>query len=263
VVFESLFGARDVEGYPLLMFVAGFMYTIVSVFLSLVVHPDAASILSVGLATVAAAPLIVKVIEFEARMLELFPRSLATRQKRIIALYAWFMLGAISGFTAAYLLLPQELFLSAAYFQLQDLKYVAKIRAVITGRAVAPQAFDIIFNNNLRVYMLGVLLSFIYGTGGLFLITWNASIIATLLAHEIRNSGIIAGALHFFSILPHGILEFMAYFIGGFAGALVSVALFKEGARVGVIIDALVLFLLGIFLLWAGAWLESTLLFLQ
>ncbi|HID66316.1 MAG TPA: hypothetical protein EYP32_05760, partial [Aquificaceae bacterium] len=129
------------EGHPLLMFVAGFMYTAVSVFLSLVVHPDAASALSVGLATVAAAPLMVKVIEFEARMLELFPHSLTARQRRIMALYACFMLGAVSGFTVAYLLLPQDLFLSAAHFQLQDLQYVAEIRAALTGRAASPQPF--------------------------------------------------------------------------------------------------------------------------
>ena len=263
MVFESLFGARDIEGHPLLMFVAGFLYTFVSVFLSLIVHPDAASILSVGLATVAATPLMVKVVEFEARMLELFPRSLATRQKRIIALYAWFMLGAVSGFTLAYLLLPQDLFLSAAHFQLQDLGYVARVRTLITGRALAPQAFDVIFNNNLRVYLLGVLLSFVYGTGGVFLITWNASIIATLLAYEIRSSGILVGMYQFLSILPHGILEFMAYFIGGFTGALISVAIFKERAKKTILLDAFILFVVGVVLLWIGAWVESALFFLQ
>ncbi len=263
MVFESLLGARDVEGHPLLMFVAGFSYTFASVFLALLVHADAASILSVSLATIAAVPLVVKVVEFEARMLELFPGSLASRQKRILAIYAWFMLGAILGFSLAFYILPQDLFVQAARLQLEDLGYVARVRAALQGRAVAPGPFWVILGNNLRVYALGILLSFVYGTGGIFLVTWNASVLATLLVQEIRKSGIFTGIAYFLGILPHGALEFAAYFIGGFAGALISVAIFKEGADWGLVADALVLVITGALLLVLGAYVESLAFLLQ
>jgi len=259
VVFEYLFGAREAEGHPLLMFVAGFIYTAISVPLALLLHKSAASIMAVSLATIAGVPLILKIIEFESDMLDLYPRSVFTREARVVALYLWFFFGEIAGFTAAYLLLSPSEFTLVTDYQMRDLGFVQSLQSTITGNATKPDVFNIIFWNNLRVYAIGILLSFIYGTGGVFILTWNASVIATLLATEIKKSGsVMAGVLHFLGILPHGIIEYGAYVIGGFAGALISLAILQKGWNAHLIRDAIIFLLTGLGLLYLGATLEAS-----
>lgn len=261
MVFEYLFGAKDAEGHPLLMFAAGFIYTIISVPLALILHKAAASIMAVSLATIAGVPLILKIIEFESDMLDLYPRSVLTREARVIALYLWFFFGEIAGFTIAYLLLNPGEFAIATDFQMRDLEYVEGIRGQITGNAVTPKPFDIIFWNNLKVYAIGIFLSFIYGTGGVFILTWNASVIATLLAKKIMDTGsITTGIVHFLAILPHGIVEYGAYVIGGFTGGLISLLLLQKGWNGRLVIDTAILLLSGVILLYIGATVESALL---
>ncbi len=259
MVFEYIFGARDVEGRPMLMFAAGFVYTVISVPLALLLHSSAASILAVSLATIAGVPLILKIVEFESDMLDLYPKSVFTREARVVALYLWFFFGEIAGFTTAYLMLSPSEFAAATDFQMKDLGFVESVRSSITGNAVSPRVFNIIFWNNMRVYTIGVLLSFIYGTGGVFILTWNASVIATLLASKIQESGsILSGIIHFLGILPHGIIEYGAYVIAGFTGALISLAILQKGWNGHLIRDALIFLITGILLLYLGAAIESS-----
>ena len=259
MVFEYLFGARDAEGHPMLMFAAGFVYTVISVPLALLLHHSAASIMAVSLATIAGVPIILKIVEFESDMLDLYPKSVFTREARVVVLYLWFFFGEVAGFTTGYLLLSPSEFAAATDFQMRDLGFVQSVRLGISGNAVAPNVFDIIFWNNMRVYAIGILLSFIYGTGGVFILTWNASVIATLLASEIQTSGsILSGIVHFLGILPHGIVEYSAYVIGGFTGALISLAILQKGWNKHLIRDAIIFLVTGIVLLYVGAMLESS-----
>lgn len=260
MVFEYLFGAKDAEGHPMLMFAAGFIYTVISVPLALLLHESAASILAVSLAAIAGVPLILKIVEFESDMLDLYPKSVFTRETRVIVLYLWFFFGEIAGFTTAYLLLNPSEFSAATAFQMQDITYVESIRTSITGNAVRADVFDIIFWNNVRVYVIGILLSFIYGTGGVFILTWNASVIAALLATEIMETGsIITGIARFLAILPHGVVEYGAYVVAGFTGALISLLLLQRGWNRHLIRDAIIFLVTGIILLYVGAAVESVL----
>ncbi len=261
MVFEYLFGARDAEGHPLLMFAAGFIYTVISVPLGLLLNHPAASIMSVALATIAGVPIILKIVEFESDMLDLYPRSVLSREWRVIGLYLWFFLGEIAGFTTGYLLLSPGDFRAATDYQMRDLGFVDSLRESMTGNAVHPNVFSVIFWNNMRVYIVAAVLSFIYGTGGVFILTWNASVIATLLAREIMRTGSVwAGFTRFLSILPHGVVEYSAYIVGGFAGALISLAILQKGWNGRLIRDAILFLLSGIVLLYIGASVESVLL---
>ncbi|HIP74551.1 MAG TPA: hypothetical protein EYH23_01905 [Euryarchaeota archaeon] len=261
VVFEYLFGTKNAEGSPITMFVAGFVYSFISVPLALILHKSAASVLAVALATIAGIPLILKIIEFESDLLDLYPETVLAREAKIIALYLWFFFGEIAGFTSSYLLLNGDDFSAATSYQMKDLEYVEGLRSKITGQAASKNPFEIVFWNNLKVYAIGMLLSFIYGTGGVFILTWNASVIATLLARDISTTGsITAGVLQFLSILPHGILEYGAYIVGGFTGGLISLLLLQKGWNKRLIFDTVVLLVSGVVLLYVGAVVESAVL---
>ena len=261
MVFEYFLGAKDVEGFPLLMFTAGVVYSVVSVPLALFFVPDGAAMLGVSLTTIAAVPLILRIIDFEADLLELYPKSVASREAKIVSLFIWFFFGEVTGFTAIYVLMSPNQFQTAAALQLRDLSAVDSIRQSITGNAIGgPQVASIIFSNNLRVYLIGLILSFIYGTGSVFILSWNASVVGALLAQQIRQTGsIITGILRFLAILPHGILEYSGYILGGVAGALLSLYIMQRDRSRKLLWDVVLLALSGILLIYIGAVVEATL----
>jgi len=262
VVFEYFLGAKDVEGFPLLMFTAGVVYSVVSVPLALFFVPDGAAMLGVSLTTIAAVPLILRIIDFEADLLELYPRSVASRETKIVVLFLWFFFGEVLGSATAYLLMSPEQFQTAAALQLKDLSAVDSIRQSITGDAIGgPEIAALIFSNNLRVYIIGLILSFIYGTGSVFILSWNASVVGALLAQQVRETGnVVSGILRFLAILPHGVIEYSAYILGGVAGALLSLYIMQRDRSNRLLLDVIVLILSGIILLYIGAVVEATLL---
>lgn len=261
MVFEYFLGAKDVEGFPLLMFTAGVVYSVVSVPLALFFVPDGAAMLGVSLTTIAAVPLILRIIDFEADLLELYPRSVASRETKIVVLFLWFFFGEVLGFATVYTLMGPEQFQIAAALQLKDLGVVDSVRQSITGDAIGgSQVASIIFSNNLRVYLIGLVLSFIYGTGSVFILSWNASVVGALLAQQVRETGnVISGVLRFLAILPHGIIEYSAYILGGVAGALLSLYIMQRDRSRKLLVDVLLLALSGILLLYIGAIVEAML----
>ncbi len=261
MVFEYFLGAKDVEGFPLLMFTAGIIYSVVSVPLSLYFMPDGAAAMGVALTTIAAIPLILRIIDFEADLLELYPKSVASREAKIVALFLWFFFGEVAGFSIIYSIMSATDFQEAASLQLADLSQINDLRQSITGNAVGTTGLiSIILGNNLRVYFIGLILSFIYGTGSVFILSWNASVIGALLAQQVRESGsVLAGITRFLAILPHGVLEYSGYVLGGVGGALLSLYIMQRERNPRLLLDIIILLVSGIILLYIGAVVEATL----
>ena len=88
-----------------------------------------------------------------------------------------------------------------------------------------------------------ILFAFVYGAGAIFILTWNASVIGAAMGNFIRsNLSQYADLLGFekfasyFNVVSigllryiiHGIPEILAYFYGGLAGGIISVAIIKK-----------------------------------
>ena len=101
--------------------------------------------------------------------------------------------------------------------------------------------------------------SFIYGAGAIFILTWNASVIATAMGNLIKSqlanitsvsSYFTIAAISFFRYMTHGIFEIAAYFIAGLAGGIISIAVIKHKLNNNkVIFDATELIVLSIAIL--------------
>ena len=119
------------------------------------------------------------------------------------------------------------------------------------------------------------LLAFLYGAGAVFIFTWNASIISVAIGNLIRykldglavSAGLInlGNYFHIFSLgflryLTHGILEMVAYFIGGLAGGIISVAVIRRdlsSVRFNQIVqDSSILFVISLVVLLVAALIE-------
>ena len=86
--------------------------------------------------------------------------------------------------------------------------------------------------------LLLFMLSIVFGAGAIFILVWNASIIAVFLGIFIRSfieQGFPITVAYLFgvpiglsSIALHGIPEILAYFFAGLAGGILSVGIIRE-----------------------------------
>ncbi|MBS3095312.1 stage II sporulation protein M, partial [Candidatus Woesearchaeota archaeon] len=132
-----------------------------------------------------------------------------------------------------------------------------------------------IVDNNIRVLMFSILFSFFYGAGSIFILTWNASVIAGAVGIYIRTNlskissifGLtqISNYFSIFSIgfmryLTHGVFEILAYFIGALAGGIISIAVIKNDIYskrfMHIMKDVFLLMVLAVVIVFLGALVE-------
>ena len=128
--------------------------------------------------------------------------------------------------------------------------------------------FSQILLNNIKVLLFCIFFSFFYGAGAIFILTWNASVISAAIGSYIRNNIATVTGLSYFSVvttgimryMTHGIFEIFAYFIGGLAGGIISIAVirheFFSSKFKKVMVDSIDLFLIAVALLFIGAYVE-------
>ncbi len=279
MVLEALVPTKKIHIHPSLMFLPGLIYPFIGIGVSIILFPQERSLLAVALTAFGASPYIYRLLRSLSKELALDPGNhVFHRHKWIFLAYFWFFLGEVVAFALAYLLLPPGLKASVFARQETELERIAGIRSMITGMAVNTNPFFVILTNNLFVYALSIFLSFFYGLGAIFLITWNASVVGTLIAqqvmvayHDFGDYGLLGGLAAYgkgvavaLSLIPHGSLEFLAYFVGGVAGAVLSYTLVVEEDKLKrrLLYDFFILASTGVVLLFAGALIETLLFFL-
>ena len=146
------------------------------------------------------------------------------------------------------------------------------VQASLVGNITRLGLFKNIFLNNAKVLFFCLIFSFLYGTGAIFILTWNASVVAAATGNLIKEklgaataavgystiSTYFAASAHgFFRYMTHGIIEIAAYFIAGLAGGIISIALIKHNLEKDtVLIDAIDLILISVGLLFFGSFVE-------
>src|SRR3989344_4162939 len=149
--------------------------------------------------------------------------------------------GITLSFVAWYVFLPLE---SLNVVFDKQTTTIQAINNQVSGNAFQQlSTFSKILLNNIRVLAFAILFAFIYGAGAIFILTWNASIIGTAIGNFIRSNlsqyASLAGFEQFSAYLNvasygllryslHGIPEILAYFYGGLAGGIISVAIIKK-----------------------------------
>ena len=120
--------------------------------------------------------------------------------------------------------------------------------------------------------MVCILMSFFFGAGALYVLTWNASVLAVGVVNKLRSQLAAAtkelGLSGYFTTmhlsplayLIHGIPEMSAYIVGGLLGSTLSFAYMKGELRgknrVLILEDSLLLFVAAVGLLLVAGVLE-------
>jgi len=275
MVLESLLNPLKAEKKPWEMFFIGFVYSSVAVLLSLWIFKDQASLIMVFLTVMACVPIIYNTMKLEEGKDLIIDkeRDLIREHNKAIVFLMFLFLGITLSFTLWYIFLPLET-LNLVFDK--QISTIQTINNQVSGNAFQQvSTFTKILLNNIKVLSFAILFAFIYGAGAIFILTWNASIIGTAIGNFIRSNigeyasyigitkfsayfGVVSIGLLRYSL--HGIPEIIAYFYGGLAGGIISVALikghFKGEKASNIIFDVSELLVISLSFLLLAAFLE-------
>ncbi len=243
MVLESLLNPVKAERKPWEMFFIGFLYSSVAILLSMWIFKDQTSLVMVFLTVMACIPIVYNTMKLEEKKDMEIPKEMALMKEhnKAIIFLMFLFFGITISFVVWYVFLPSNV-IGYAFD-----KQIATIQAInnqVAGNAYQQfSTFSKIFFNNVNVLSFSILFAFVYGAGAIFILTWNASVIGTAIGNFIRsNLSGYAGMLGFdkfssyFNVISvgllryilHGIPEILAYFYGGLAGGIISVAVIKK-----------------------------------
>jgi uncharacterized membrane protein SpoIIM required for sporulation len=99
-----------------------------------------------------------------------------------------------------------------------------------TGNAVGFGRFLSILENNIYVLIFTLIFSLIFGAGAIFILAWNATVIASAVGifANYKLSELSYGLARY---MFHGIPEITAYFIGALAGGMLGVGFIRHGIK--------------------------------
>ncbi len=275
MVLESIINPFKAETNPARMFFIGALYASLGLWLSLWIFEKHASLVMVFLTVLFCVPLVFSAFKLEEKKdLEIEEeKKLLKEHWKAISFLVFLFMGITVAYSLWYSFLPSEKVQSLFYIQQQT---ITEINNQVVGRVSLDLGIiSKIFFNNIRVLAFCILFSFIYGMGAIFILTWNASVIGVAIGNFVRNnitsmaSGFGFSTIsNYFQIISlgllkysvHGIPEIAAYFVGGLAGGIISMAIIKHDIRTAkfghVLMDSADLIILAIVMLFVAALLE-------
>lgn len=247
MVLESLTNAFQAEKRPYMLLLWGVVYALVGGLLADWLFPGAmASMVMVALTAIAAIPLMYNTIKLEEEKdVEIeSEQKLLGEHWKAVNVFMMLFIGMTVGMTLLYVVLPAPQAGMLFADQIETYKSINPARVVtgqVTGFASSGGHFERIFFNNLKVLAFCIVFSLLYGAGAMFVLSWNASVIALAMGNVIRTGiASLAGegtvgayfkivAVDSFSrYFLHGFFEILAYVIAALAGGIISVAIIRK-----------------------------------
>ncbi|MCH8328968.1 MAG: stage II sporulation protein M [Nanoarchaeota archaeon] len=243
MVLESLLNPLKAEKKPWEMFFIGFAYSSIAILLSLWIFKDQASLVMVFFTVMACLPIVYNTMKLEeSKDLAISKeRALLKEHNKAIVFLMFLFLGITLSFVTWYVFLPSE---SLNFVFDKQTATIQSINNQVSGQAYQQfSTFSRILLNNIRVLSFAVFFAFIYGAGAIFILTWNASVIGTATGNFIRSnisqyadvigfekfsSYFNVASIGLLRYILHGAPEIIAYFYGGLAGGIISVAIIKK-----------------------------------
>ncbi|RME78320.1 hypothetical protein D6774_01535 [Candidatus Woesearchaeota archaeon] len=237
MVLESIITPLSAKKHPWELFFYGAIISSVAVFLALWIFPERADLVMVFFTVFACVPLMFHAIRAEEKKDLLIEDELPLLKEhsRVIAFFLFLFVGITISLTLWYIFLPEPM--SANLFH-QQLSTIARINGAATGSSVGLNHFSAILSNNIKVLTFCIIFAFFYGAGAIFILTWNASVLAVAIGSFAKQAiqsnatstlpAISMGITRYFI---HGLPEMVAYMIAGLAGGIISVAVINHHFR--------------------------------
>ena len=245
-MLEMLIRPKKAERHPWEMFFIGVFYASISmvlvnwVFLQDAVLKNYAGILVILFTVLFSLPFIYYTIRYEESKIVKGRGSIQLLKDHRKAIYAflWLFFGFTVAFAFWYIVLPTTTSFKTqietycminrpSNFNECVAQYGIKDATITTPFLTNKERLFLIFTNNMYVLLFTLLFSLIFGAGVIFILAWNASVIAAAIGifSEAKISYIPFAFLRF---MIHGIPEIASYFIIALAGGMVSIAVIRH-----------------------------------
>lgn len=277
-MLEMLINPRKAERKPWELFFVGLFYASISlllvnwIFAKDFVLARYAGILVVTFTVMFSMPFIYYTIRLEESKIKknLGMFALLREHRRAIYAFLWLFLGFVVAFAFWYTFLTSSQSFRAqietyclinrpASFNECVSQYGIKDFTSPSGFATSKDRLFLIFTNNMYVLLFTLIFSLIFGAGVIFILAWNASVIAAAIGIFTKSElGVLPVGLVRYMI--HGIPEIASYFIVALAGGLVSVAIIRHETGTSrfweILQDSLNLIILAVIVLFIAALVE-------
>ncbi len=189
--------------------------------------------------------------------------------KDAIFSFIWLFIGYILAFSFWYILLGDPTMFNAqieTYCSMNNptdfencvLQYSTN-SSPMTGQVVGLTRFISILENNIYVMIFTIIFSIIFGAGAIFILAWNATVIASAIG-IFTNYNLVKIPQGLLRYLIHGIPEICAYFVAALAGGMLGVGIMRHGIKnkkfYHILENTILLLFMAIFILLFAAVLE-------
>jgi uncharacterized membrane protein SpoIIM required for sporulation len=272
-MIELLINPKRAERQPWQMGIVGLIFGLVAMFAADKIFSkdpvlsQYATIFVIIFSVILTIPYIYYTMKYEERKDVTMDSELKLLREHSKAIFAfiWLFVGFVLAFSLYYILMPDSQNLLKAQIETfcqinRGSNYQECIKqygltkvGVITGNVTGKERFFSIFSNNMAVLIFTIVLSLIFGAGAIFILAWNASVIAAAIAIFIKSNlaQLPMGFARY--MLLHGIPEIAAYFVGALAGGILSLAVIRrdlKGDKLwNILQDALYLVIIAIIIL--------------
>jgi len=250
-MLESLINPKRVDKGPWKMFFVGLLYASLSLILVQAFFSGDAvlskfsGLMVVTFCVMFSLPFMYYIIKQEERedeeMAGLF--SVWKIHKDAVFALLWLFLGFVIAFSFWNLVLGNPLLLNAqleTYCLINpgqgSLEYCIEMNSMggsvsfPTGNSINSARFLSILENNASVLIFTLIFSLIFGAGAIFVLAWNATVIASAIG-IFTSYKIVQIPLGLARYMIHGLPEIAAYFIAALAGGILGVGFIKNGVN--------------------------------
>ena len=277
-MLEMLINPKKAERRPWEMFFVGIFYSSISILLvNWIFAQDAvlsksSGILLVTFTVMFSIPFVYYTIKLEEKKITQNKKALdlVLEHKRALYAFLWLFLGFVVAFSFWYAVLPTTTSFRAqietyclinrpANFDECVRQYGIKDVTATSVFLTNKERLFLIFTNNMYVLLFTLLFSLIFGAGVIFVLAWNASVIAAAIG-IFTDSKLLSLPLGLFRFMVHGLPEIASYFMVALAGGMVSVAVIRHETGTSrfwtVLQDSLNLIILAVVVLFIASLIE-------
>ncbi len=246
-MIELLMKPKKAERHPWEMFFVGLVWATVSILLVTFVFAkdsilkDGSGLLVVIFTVISCLPFMYYIVKLEeGKDIEINSSGkLIKEHSKAVRALMWMFLGFVVAFSFWYIVMPNA---SGTNFNFQIKTFCAindpshfdycveQYGVPLTGHVTKTDAVLGIFANNIYVLIFTILFSLAFGAGTMFILVWNASVIAAAIG-IFTNKSLSQLPLGLARYMIHGIPEIAAYFIGALSGCIISVAVIRKDLR--------------------------------
>ena len=222
MVLENIFPKEWVRNKAIVALFLGWAYAVIGIVIAKLIFPADPSLVAVAITSILLIPSLQKLYDIEFKALKAEKsfsfKRLYMSNKDATRVYLGLFLGMFLIYLTAAVVLPS--------LQVNSLfKVQLNLRGAAGTLDFNPSLFFDILGNNWWVLIATFLISLLIADGGIFMITWNASVWGTIFGITAKCAAAVSGqsALYVFSlvfliIFPHMVIEALSYILAAIAG---------------------------------------------